>query len=623
MSTRAFVLAVTGFALSVAACSSYGTSVVEVENKRAAVASVSVTIPTSLEAGQTARAVAIPKDAQGVALNDRTILWYSSSGAIASISDSGMIAAVAPGTTVVSAVSEGVAGQATMSVIPRPTPVATLTVAVTPSSAVVGQTAVATAVLQDSSGNPISGQAVTWESSDVTVATVDATGKVKATKAGNASIKASSSGKSNSSVFTVNAPAPAPVASVSVAPATSNLQVGGTAQLSATTRDASNNLLTGRTVTWSSSNTAVSTVSASGFVTAVAAGSATITATSETKTGTAAINVASPTVPVASVSVSPSTSSAQVGSTVPFSATTRDVNNNVLTNRVVTWSSSNGTVASVSASGVATALAAGTAQITATSEGKSGSATLTVTAPPPPPPPPPGGAWRANEPSGMTSISERAFNSLAETGWGTMAGPGASIVADATAPQSPSNVLRFNYPAGMSGGGAPESSSLTIADYRVVYLAYWVKYSPNWQGHLTAINKQGYVWFGNTPAFVIESEGIGSGTLHSRMAIQYSLVQPNSSGWYPQNLVPSAAFRRGEWDLVEIVLTANSAGTADGAIDWWLNGVHVGSYGGIQWSSAATLWSYVRIDPVWGGIGDTVSSDQYMALDHYYISGKR
>ena len=55
---RTFILAVTGFVLSVAACSSYGTSVVEVEKTRAAVASVSLSIPRSLVAGQTARAVA-------------------------------------------------------------------------------------------------------------------------------------------------------------------------------------------------------------------------------------------------------------------------------------------------------------------------------------------------------------------------------------------------------------------------------------------------------------------------------------------------------------------------------------------------------------------------------------
>jgi len=69
---------------------------------------------------------------------------------------------------------------------------------------------------------------------------------------------------------------------------------GQTVQLTATLKDANGNTLTGRTVTWSSDNTAVATVSGSGLVSGVAAGAATITATSEAKTGTSAITVTAP-----------------------------------------------------------------------------------------------------------------------------------------------------------------------------------------------------------------------------------------------------------------------------------------------------------------------------------------
>jgi hypothetical protein len=85
-----------------------------------------------------------------------------------------------------------------------------------------------------------------------------------------------------------------PVASVSVSPASATLSVGATQQLSAVTKDSAGNTLTGRVVTWSSSNPAIATVSGSGLVTAIAAGSATITATSEGKTGTSAITVQAP-----------------------------------------------------------------------------------------------------------------------------------------------------------------------------------------------------------------------------------------------------------------------------------------------------------------------------------------
>ncbi len=385
---RTYILAVTGFGfIVVAACSSYGTSVVEVQKARAQVASVSLTLPLSLTAGQTVRATATPKDANGKALTDRTVTWYTSSASVASVSDSGIISAVAPGSAVVSAVSEGVAGQATMAVMPPPpTPIATVSVAVSPSAVVVGQTAIATATLEDSSGNALSGRVVTWESSNTAVATVDATGGVKAVGQGNAMIKASSEGKANSSSLSVSAPAPIPVASISVSPATSTLQVAGTVQLSAVTRDANNNVLTGRVISWSSSSTGIATVSASGLVTAVAAGSASITASSEGQSASAAITVNAPApIPVASISVSPATSTLQVGGTVQLSAVTRDGNNNVLTGRVISWSSSSAAVATVSASGLVTAVAAGSATITATSEGKSGTSAITVSAPAPVP----------------------------------------------------------------------------------------------------------------------------------------------------------------------------------------------------------------------------------------------
>ena len=122
-------------------------------------------------------------------------------------------------------------------------------------------------------------------------------------------------------------------------------------------------------------------MSATGLVTGRASGSATITATSEGKSGTATVTVT--TVPVASVTVSPSSASVPVGQTVQLTATPKDAGGVPLTGRVVTWSSSDSTLARVSATGLVTGRAAGTATITATSEGKSGTSAITVTAPSP------------------------------------------------------------------------------------------------------------------------------------------------------------------------------------------------------------------------------------------------
>jgi hypothetical protein len=81
------------------------------------------------------------------------------------------------------------------------------------------------------------------------------------------------------------------VASVEVTPATTSVGVGGTVRLTATPRDSLGNVVTGIPLTWSSSPTAVASVSASGLVTAKAAGTVTITVTSQAATGSATVAV--------------------------------------------------------------------------------------------------------------------------------------------------------------------------------------------------------------------------------------------------------------------------------------------------------------------------------------------
>ncbi len=249
-------------------------------------------------------------------------------------------------------------------------------VAVSPSVATVavGSTLQLTAVPEDSTASPLSGRAVAWGTSNAAAGSVDAKGLVTGVAVGSTTITATSEGKSGTATVTVTN---VPVASVVVTPASPTIQVGATAQLSATPKDANGNVLTGRVVTWASGNTAVATVSGSGLVTGVAAGSANITATSEGKSGTATATVTS--VPVASVTVAPPSATIAVNGMVQLMATPKDANGNPLSGRVVTWASDNAGVATVSGSGLVTGVAAGSANITATSEGKSGTAAITVT----------------------------------------------------------------------------------------------------------------------------------------------------------------------------------------------------------------------------------------------------
>ena len=131
-------------------------------------------------------------------------------------------------------------------------------------------------------------------------------------------------------------------------------------------------MLSGRAVAWSSNHTNVATVTSTGLVTAVAAGTASITATSEGQSGGATLTVTP--VPVVTVTVSAPTTPMLVGSTQQLTATTRDGAGNMLTGRTVTWVSGNTSAVTVSPSGATatiTAVGPGTTTITATSESQS------------------------------------------------------------------------------------------------------------------------------------------------------------------------------------------------------------------------------------------------------------
>jgi len=251
-------------------------------------------------------------------------------------------------------------------------PVSSVSLTPSPDTVVLGGTSQLTATVKDAGGSVLTDRTVTWTSDNDLIASVSSTGLVTSKSVGAANITATAEGKFSTAKVVV---IPLPVASVTVTPTTASLVIGGTVTLSATTKDASGNVLTGRTVTWSTSDQSVATVNG-GVVTAVALGTATITATSEGKSAPAQITVT--VAPVATVAVSPSTVPVLPGATTQLTATLSDASGHPLTGRTVTWSSSDQTKARVDANGLVTGVAYGQVTITATSEGKNGTATVRV-----------------------------------------------------------------------------------------------------------------------------------------------------------------------------------------------------------------------------------------------------
>jgi CubicO group peptidase (beta-lactamase class C family) len=331
----------------------------------ASVASVSVSLASATAvAGQSVQATATTRSAAGTELTGRTLTWSSSNTAVATISGGGSITTLTPGSTTITATSEGQSGSATLTVTPQP--VASVSVVLSTSSTVAGQAVQATATTRSAAGTELTGRTITWSSSNTAVATISGSGAITTLTPGSTTITATSEGQTATATLTVTA---VPVATVTISLPASSPIAGQSVQAAATTRAADGTALTGRTITWSSSNTTVATINSSGTITTITPGATLITATSEGRSGSATLLVIAE--PVASLTLGADSVDIAIRASVQLSPVVRNAAGAALTGRVVTYSSSNSALATVSTSGVVRVLQPGTVTITATSEGRS------------------------------------------------------------------------------------------------------------------------------------------------------------------------------------------------------------------------------------------------------------
>ncbi|MBV9774373.1 MAG: Ig-like domain-containing protein, partial [Gemmatimonadetes bacterium] len=341
-----------------------------------------------LAAGSTGGLAVVATDAQGNVLTGRPVTWISMNSQVATVGAGGTVTGVAKGTTQVRATVEGVTATATVRVFPVPV----AQVRIQPDSLVldIGGTGDFNAVALDAQGNTLTGRAVTWTTSSTQVATLGAGGSVTGVGEGTATVTATVEGVTTTAKVRVLPPPAVPTARVRIQPDSLVLTVGSTGDFDAVALDAQGNVLTGRKVTWTLTNPqggfgtfTVATLGAGGSVTAVGVGTATVTATVEGVTATARVRVVP--VPVAQVRVRPDSLDLLPGASADLNALALDAQGNLLTGRVITWTTSNPAVAPVGPTGTVAGLAEGTATITATVEGITASARVRVRVPPPAP----------------------------------------------------------------------------------------------------------------------------------------------------------------------------------------------------------------------------------------------
>src|SRR5438093_1501743 len=491
-----------------------GTSSITVTN--VPVASVAVTPGSAtIQVGQTQQLAATLKDASGNTLSGRAVSWTSSNPSVASVSGSGLVTGLAAGSAVITAMSEGKTGTATLTVVAPPPPpgapgaVTDLAVAgATDTSVTLSFTEVS-----DGAGQPASYDVrfavapISWGS-----ATAVARGTCATPLAGSAI-----GTKRTCTVLGLSA---------STAYGFQLIAFRGTLNVDA--------------VFGSLSNVASATTAA----------------------GTPK--------PVASVSVSPGSASVAVGGTQQFTATLKDANGNVLSGRTVSWSSSAPLTATVSGTGLMTGLAAGTSTVSATSEGQGGTASLAVTADPPPPP---AGTW-PHEPSSAAVIGDQPFNTLTTSdGWSIVDNTNGwgSIVSDGTAPFSPTGVLQYLYPVGFTGGTGPAAEWHGLPGLSQVFVGLWWKVSNPWQGHASNVNKIAFLFPGSGGDMYIAMYGTPGGPYELKVIPQFPGLPSN---WLEPN-VAHVPVQLGTWHRIEWLINYNG-GVVQWWLDGQLIGSYTG-----------------------------------------------
>jgi hypothetical protein len=239
------------------------------------------------------------------------------------------------------------------------------------------------------------------------------------------------------------------------------------------------------------------------------------------------------------------------------------------------------------------------------------------------------------EPAGFTLINERAYNTLTDTVWSNnqRITDGGTIITDATAPKSPSNVVRLFYPAGTSmDGGEPWSSGYdfpTDREFDRIYCSFWFKFSSNWKNHAASVNKIYYWRFGDTGGrerLYALARGLGGEDSELRLEAVRQGGPAGGQQLLTANVNTSARIVRGQWHRAVFLVAVNTPGSANGTVRGWLDGVEVLSYTDVTLIGTGETAKCTGFEDtaVWGGFGGGVvipAPGQEQWHDHLYLSG--
>lgn len=230
-----------------------------------------------------------------------------------------------------------------------------------------------------------------------------------------------------------------------------------------------------------------------------------------------------------------------------------------------------------------------------------------------------------NEPSGMTTLLNHPFNTSSGTNMIDVYNTG-QIVSDASAPLSPSNVMRSRLSAGtLIGGSQIEYNSPTY--YRSLFMGLWVKTNAQFQGFNIVANKMFFLkgpdtngFFGLAVAGSVSNGPFVLGFGHNTGSVDNSHIFPGGFGLgYAVQNVSSPIFPLGTWTKVEVYIRCSSTITSrDGTLVWWINGNKAASYTTLNYPGLLQSWIWTE---TLGNQNQLLPNDRDFFLDHLYLSG--
>lgn len=445
-------------------------------------------------------------------------------------------------------------------------PVAAVTVTPATVSVLAGGTTTLSAAAEDAGGTALPNRTITWSTSFAFVATVSSGGVVTGVSAGAATITAAVVTENQSGTATVTVSV-VPVALVTVSPAAAALVVGDTdtVRLTATTRDAANNVLTGRTVTWVSSNANVATVDGNGLVTGRSAGTDTITATSELISGRAVITVTTaPWIPYPN----------QPPGLTRF--------------------------AELNFSGIPS-LAGQAGTIDGNFVTSQSPATHIVV------------VQDANAPHSPSSVLQVDFEVGTQPGFTVATGYRSFTGWDLASELSNTEYSEFYE----STWFKILSANFETQQVGVKVLGYWGVADNNQDPASGPGPVQLYAVMRNL------HEGGPGTSIETRWPLDM-YTQGVTSQYWPQNLNASKMIVAGQWHHFETYMKLNDIGSDNGIWRWWLDGVLIGEYTNVRFITGTRSSGFFgrKFQLVWGGQGGTARTrTDYVWFDHLYFSG--